>query len=211
MRIFVRQTDNHYLMENTRTRLIQDILARMKQMEEYLKAEYLHRSEDVLSRRPAPGRWSIGETAAHTSMVMEIYQAHIKDSLRHTSALPQVKPYKQGFNGRMMISFLQPKNGKVRWKIPTVASMEPQTDDNDTAVDRLNDLITTSRNFRSLVKECSEYDLNKVKVASALGKVIRFRLGDALHIVAVHNERHLVQMENALEKISPAQHQHTGA
>jgi hypothetical protein len=88
--------------------------------------------------------------------------------------------------------------------------MEPQNGDSETAVDRLNDLITTLKNFRSLVKECGEYDLNSVKVASALGKIIRFRLGDAIHIVAAHNERHLVQMQNALEKITVPQHQHTG-
>lgn len=189
-------------MENTRTGLIRDILDSTGQMEANLKAEYLHRAEDILKQRPAPGQWSIGETAAHTSIVMEIYLAHIKDSLRHTSPAAQTKPYKTGLNGRLMIKLLAPKEGRIRWKIPTLAHMEPQHDNNDSALEQLQDLVTTLGNFRSLARECERYDLNKVKVSSALGKLIRFRLGDALRIVATHNERHLVQMSETLNKVA---------
>ncbi|MGB3182669.1 MAG: DinB family protein [Cyclobacteriaceae bacterium] len=189
-------------MENTCTRLIRDILDSTGQMEANLKAEYLHRAEDILKQRPAPGQWSIGETAVHTSIVMEIYLAHIKDSLRHASPTVQSKTCKSGFNGRLMIKLLAPKDGRIRWKIPTLAHMEPQQDDNESALEHVQDLITTLGNFRSLTRECESYDLNKVKVSSALGKLIRFRLGDALRIVATHNERHLVQMSETLKKVA---------
>lgn len=193
-------------MEDTRIQLIRDLTDRMMAMETQIKEEFLHQPDEVLMTRPAPTKWSIGEVAAHTTIVMEIYLANIKEGLRTQQKQGQEKPYRMGFNGRMMVKLLAPKGDKVRWKIPTLGNMVPHQEDSYRPSEHLADLLTTLRNFCELTAECGKFDLNQVRVASAIGRVIRFRLGDALQVVAAHNERHLVQMYNALRVTSPAMH-----
>ncbi|MFA0960954.1 DinB family protein [Roseivirga sp. BDSF3-8] len=198
-------------MEQTRKELIRNLIERMEHMEAQVKSEFLHQPEEVLMTRPAPAKWSIGEVAAHTTLVMSIYLANIKEGMRANDQGDQAKPYRMGFNGRMMVKMLAPKNGKVKWKVPTFGNMVPPREESYRPSEHVDDLLTTLRNFREVIQECGNYDLNRVKVASAIGRIIRFRLGDAIQVIAAHNERHLVQMNEVLAVTCPAMQLHTGA
>ena len=42
-------------------------------------------------------------------------------------------------------------------------------------------------------------DINKSKITSAIGPIIRFKLGDAFRFLIGHNQRHIIQAKNAVK------------
>ena len=56
--------------------------------------------------------------------------------------------------------------------------------------------------FSGVINQLSELNLEKVRVKSLVGNIIKFKLGDALQIVHVHNQRHLIQAKNALKSFN---------
>jgi hypothetical protein len=56
----------------------------------------------------------------------------------------------------------------------------------------LDELITRTN-------QAAKVDLHKVRVTSAIGPILRFKLGDALQFITVHNQRHIMQAQKVLE------------
>ena len=48
------------------------------------------------------------------------------------------------------------------------------------------------------------YDLNRIKIPSAIGPILKFRLGDAFRFVIAHAQRHVVQLKRIHQNLPVA-------
>lgn len=158
---------------------------------------------EVLSRRPAPDRWSVLEVVAH----MNLSSGHYYKVLRTLyadprSGLRQRSTFEPGFWGELMAKGMAPKgDGSIGWKMKTFARFEPRTEDNagSRAIDGFQDIL---RGFDTLLEQARTRGLDGAKVVSTLGPVLRFKAGDAFRFPIAHQERHLLQIERTIAAVT---------
>ena len=45
------------------------------------------------------------------------------------------------------------------------------------------------------LEKARQYDLNRIKISTALGPIVKLRMGDAFRFVIAHAQRHVVQLK----------------
>lgn len=154
-------------------------------------------SGETFNWRANAGRWSVGECVEHLNATARAYMPEITKSI--TKARAQNKtgagPFKYGWLSRWFEGQLTPppkRNFKAAKKaLPSASEL---------------DMTTVMQNFDSLqaeylqkIVESDGLHLKKVKVKSPLAPLLRFELGAAFQILAVHDSRHLWQMEQVIK------------
>lgn len=157
---------------------------------------------DRCMRQPAPGAWSALDCISHLNLAMDVMLKEIDRRIEQAVAKGQ-KPnenYRPGFIGQRFARLLAPKDGDVRRRIKTGKRFQPQVvpgnehkvlDDFRNRIDRLGKQAEDSR----------KVNLNRCRVNSNFGPIVKFKLGDTFPIVLAHNERHIFQARKALQSI----------
>ncbi|OEK05838.1 DinB family protein [Roseivirga misakiensis] len=139
-------------------------------------------------------KWSILQCLKHMSFAIEVYNKNIKEALdsgRHKVPAPNFKSH---WKGDMFTKMISPKpNGEVSRPMRTFSSMNPVQILNPEIV--VNEFFTLYEEFGALIERSAEYNLNSIKINTALGPLVKLRLGDAYRFVIGHAERHLVQLK----------------
>ena len=156
---------------------------------------------DELNRKPSPESWSANECFHHLNLTFQGYLPAIHKGINQFKGQPSTQ-YRSGFFGDRMIRGMAPSKGTIpdRKKTKTFRKLNPehQLTFIETPIDTF---LVYINEFDSVISQLSELNLEKVKVKSLVGNIIKFKLGDALQIVHVHNQRHLIQAKNALASI----------
>ena len=74
------------------------------------------------------------------------------------------------------------------------------------SVGNKNEILDQFLNFQESILEVIEglYDMNltKPKIVTAAEPILKMRIGDALHFMVAHNQRHILQAQNVFKIIS---------
>lgn len=147
-----------------------------------------------LNTPEAPGKWHMLQCIEHMSRATEVYVNNVAEKLQNGALPPANQEYKGHWKGRMFAKMNAPKPGEeIPMKLKTFKAMEPPQElDAQTVLDRFytvhEQMIATVNNSRSI-------NIDKVKVATALGPMVKLRVGEAYRFVLAHTERHLVQLK----------------
>jgi hypothetical protein len=142
-----------------------------------------------------PGSWSVLECLEHLNLFGDFYLNEIEGRISNSKSKSK-QYFKSGWFGNYFANAMLPKNGKVK-KIKTFRGKDPA-----------NSALTTSTIDRflkqqdwmlTLLQKSEEIDFNKVKTSIAI-PVFKIKLGDTFRVVIYHNQRHIWQAENVLEK-----------
>ena len=68
-------------------------------------------------------------------------------------------------------------------------------------VEVLNKFIKFQKDIVYAIDNCDNMSLEKPKIVTAAGPIIKMRFGDALHFMVAHNQRHILQAQNVLNII----------
>lgn len=173
---------------------------------EKLRNEYrdiIRRCEDLtngltneqINWRAAPDKWSIAECLSHLTITNNLYFKNAEPVIDKALAKIQTgdNPIKIGLVGKIFMGFEPPP--KRRFKVPKLFS--PRKDSTQIYTSEvIQDFILSKNNMIDLIEKSDGLDLNKVKVASPVTKMIKIRLGEYFSIMAPHDRRHLWQAEN---------------
>lgn len=153
-----------------------------------------------MNRRPSQKRWSALECMEHINMTLRYYNTQIEKSIRQSQAKGQGanEDYRPGFVGERFARWLAPRDGVVKGKIRTFPSFNPQKEASTKGMQVLEDFRQCMDELDALAEAAGKIDLEKTRVRSAMGNILRFKLGDTFPIVLAHNERHLLQARKAL-------------
>lgn len=150
----------------------------------------------------AEGKWSMLQCLKHMSIAIALYNQNIEKAFflgRHASPASQFKSH---WKGDMFTKMISPKaNGQVKNNMKTFKTMEPK--ESLDAEETIQEFFKLHERFRDLIEQSRGYNLNKLKVNTALGPLVKLRLGDAFRFIIGHAQRHLIQ----LKRIKAAVHQ----
>lgn len=152
---------------------------------------------ETLRHRPRPDAWSALDCVEHMNLFYDDYLPRVEAAVR--GAKPSDKPtYSPGFFGKKMIDGQRPQQGKRRMKIKTLKKMTPATGDKPPEV-VFTAFFRHHAHLEELLSRAASLNWNRAKVASAIGPLLRFKLGDCFRLLLAHTERHLLQAQEAME------------
>jgi hypothetical protein len=90
----------------------------------------------------------------------------------------------------------QSKRSPAPKKTVPAAKVEPSV---------LDRFLRSNQAARELVRQASNYDVNRIRFKNPFVSVIRFTAGTGLEIVSSHERRHLLQAERAKQSLQSPQ------
>lgn len=152
-----------------------------------------------LNAKPSPTSWSAYECFEHMGISNAHYRKGFEKKVMTLSSTEQANAsvFKSGFLGSYFVKSMTPKtNGEIPSKMKTLKVFKPKGQNNAILIQKF---IEDQKFFLEVIERSKELNLTKIKVVSALGRIVTFRLGDALRFNTGHNQRHMIQARKALE------------
>lgn len=171
---------------------IKQLRDRGSEWENRARETFLKLRPDQLDWRPDKETWSIAQEFHHLVLSNKPYLEVMEDL--GGKAGPEAKPYKPGFWGKFLIKAVEP-DGSFPAPVPKplIPSKSPMgnqpVEEFFQLQDRLHELSL------SLIGK----DLNG-RFSSPVSSFVKLKLGDAIVINTVHNERHLLKAFRMLER-----------
>ncbi len=169
------------------SRIHQEIESVIQDVEQNLSG--LNRAQ--FNWKPAPKSWSIAECMKHLLIVYGKYRPQLVKKVAGIPSQEIMAPYQSSFFGRVMMGFVNPDKFK---KTPAPGMLRPKgSSDYDLSV--RTEYLSYLNEVNSFVEKADGLNLNKIKINSSVGSIIRFNLGDYFEIESMHNRRHVAQMK----------------
>ena len=183
-------------MKLNKTEVSQQVLHEITEANEQVR-RLQQQPIEALRHRPRPEAWSALDCVEHMNLFYDDYLPRVEAAVQQAAPSSNAT-YSPGFFGKKMIASLRPQQGKRRMKIKTFKKMTPHTDD------KSPDPVFAAffqhhAHLEELLSRGASLDWNGAKVASAIGPILRFKLGDCFRLLLAHTERHLLQAQEALE------------
>lgn len=147
-------------------------------------------SEEQLSRRPAPGRWSIIECLAHLNtsdrFVLPTLDAAIAEGRQR--GLTGSGPFRYGWFSRQIVRSMEPP---VRWRMRTKTFLEPS--EHPAIAATLSDFFVVRDELAARLRQADGLDLKRAKIRSPVARWLVMPLGAYFAFLITHERRHLWQ------------------
>jgi hypothetical protein len=156
------------------------------------RAEFVARglSPAQLNWQPRQDVWSVGQCLEHLRIGNEILLQAISAALEGRQHRP-VDEITLGWFSRWFIrTYIAPNPGGHRARAPTKIKPAEQV---EPVV--LNAFLRSNEAARALVRQASNYDVNRIRYKNPFIPLLRFTVGAGLEIITKHAGRHLLQAE----------------
>ena len=185
--------------------LIDQLIVDTNKIIKQVESEILPLSEEAITYKPADNIWSILECIAHINIANKHYHDQIELKLQNNKTTPK-ELYTGGALGNYFTKMMKPKQDHtIPGKMKTIGKFDPvislQADHHHAVLDAF---LKDQQRLLVLLERARSVNLAKIKVKSALGGWLMFKLGDAFRFMIAHSERHVLQAMNVLVK-----YQHT--
>ncbi len=176
-----------------------DLLARIESIRQ--EAYQLQKmDESLLLTSLSENKWSVNQCFEHLFIVQKKYIININKGFEKYSELTASEYFNEGFIGKRFYQQMMPITSTSKsMKIKTFKSLKP--DNLENSISRFLDELTILGN---MIKKAPNQNLEKIRVVSLVGNIMRFKLGDAYRIVIAHNERHLLQANKTIKNVESA-------
>lgn len=175
--------------------LIADLKARTSEM--ILQAEtFKNLSDEQLNAKPSPAAWSVLECLEHLNLYGDFYLPEIEGRIIKAKKTKSDPNFKSGWFGEKTVQDMLPKNGAVR-KMKTFKDKNPiHSSLNISVIDRF---LKQQQGMLRLLDLAASVDMGNVKTKITL-PLITFKLGTTFRFVVYHNQRHIWQANNVLNR-----------
>lgn len=157
------------------------------------------KSVEDLNFREMEGSWSVLECLEHLNLYGDFYIPEIKNVLQKSKTTP-APVFKSGILGHYFAESMLPKKGFKKIK----TFKDKNTLGRNLNRNVIQQFINQQLEIIELLNKSSVVDLNKVKTAISITKLLKLKLGDTFRFVINHNIRHVEQIKrvlNAREKV----------
>lgn len=165
------------------------------------RKHFLTLTDNQLNWKPSDKNWSISECIEHIILSGQYYLEEIeKQFVKITPAFEALDiDFHSGVLGNFSTNSMKPtKKGVIRYKMKTMKRMEPAISNID--IRKLfSEFENYQKNILILIEKSRYYNINEIKITSSIGRIIRFKLGNALRFVIAHNQRHIQQAMNVFQ------------
>ncbi len=154
---------------------------------------------EALLQRPAPGKWNAVEVFEHMNLSSGVYLNGLGSEFeKGAGAFSFNSEFKPGWLGNYFTNAMRPRaNGDISWRMKTMRMFDPPRNQG-ASTQSLDRFVQMSERFIALLNRAKRTDLNRLRVISTLGPLVRFKAGDAFRFPIAHQERHFQQIERVL-------------
>ncbi|MEO9964632.1 MAG: DinB family protein [Reichenbachiella sp.] len=177
--------------------LIDSLIADTEQVKSEAES-FVMLTQEELKYKPDPDGWCVLECIEHLNIADAHYisQFEKKFSTAPHSDNPNFKP---GWIGSYFVRMIKPKeDGTIPSPMKTLKKFVPEV---NVQYDTLAKFIEDQDLIIEMLNISKKLDLNKVKITSAIGPIVTFKLGDAFRFLIGHNQRHIIQAQRVLQKV----------
>lgn len=167
-------------------------IARSKEIQQLPAERLLH--------RPAPDQWNVLEVFEHLCLSSGIYVRGLQAVFDHKAErLAPESTFTPGLLGNYFTRGMLPRpDGSLPNRMRTLKMFDPGRR-HGASPESIARSIALCEQMLKLLERARTTDLNKMKVTSSLGPVIRFKAGDAFRFPVAHQVRHFLQIERLLK------------
>lgn len=161
-------------------------------------------SLEDLQKRPHPKSWNILECVYHLNLYGEFYIPQFKEKIKKGKPIKN-DIYKSGWLGNYFANIMKPNKGKIANKMPAPSDKNPiglplEKDVFEIRLQQIELMI-------NILKTAKEVDIKKSRCSITISKWITLQLGDTLHFIINHENRHTLQAVNIMHDISIKKHE----
>lgn len=152
-----------------------------------------------LMQRPASNQWNVLEVFEHMNLSSGIYVRGLKKVFDAKAAeLSPNSLFHPGLLGDYFTKGMLPKpDGGIRNRMKTLRMFDPPRN-KGASLQSIDAFTAMCEEQLRLLERARRTDLNRMKVTSSLGPMIRFKAGDAFRFPIAHQVRHMLQIERLL-------------
>ncbi|WP_036385787.1 DinB family protein [Muricauda sp. MAR_2010_75] len=151
-----------------------------------------------LKFKPEQNVWNIYECLEHLNLYGDHYLDEIEKALNNSKPGDGLKNFKGSILGNYFVKIIRPVEGDIK-KMKTTKAMDPIA--SDLTMETVDRFIAQQKRLLELLNRSKHYNLKKIKIKTTLSNFLYLNLGDTLRFVVHHNERHLVQAGEMLQKV----------
>lgn len=155
--------------------------------------------EECWSRRPSPGRWSVGECVAHLNLTARALLPRLDDALEQARSLGVPAPSRYRHDPLGWLLWLA-SGPPARLRSRTAAAFVPSGTDAPGELRATFEQLQAEQLAR--VQAADGLPLQKVRIVSPFDPRVRYSLYSALTILARHQHRHLWQAEQVAQALA---------
>jgi hypothetical protein len=157
-------------------------------------------SEEQLNSRAIPGKWSIAEIFEHLNITHGLYLRAINNVMADAPINNKDK-FNSGWMGNLFYNIIMPRPDGTVFKLKAPKKLHSKTVQlNGREV--LGKFLQQIDEFDHILELSAYVDLQKVKIPLSFTNLVKLRLGDILRFIAAHSERHLLQAQRVMKKLS---------
>ncbi|EAY27351.1 DinB family protein [Microscilla marina] len=168
-----------------------------EQVIQTLQQDWQNLTTEQWQQSPAVQSWSMAECLEHLNIYARFYHSEIKRVLAQAPAAYQ-KPVEQvhsNWLGKFSINGVKLNEAGVPIKkARTVKKFEPIIS-LQSPQHVYQEFLQHQHTLTQLITQAKHVHLNKLKTRTSLHPLVKLRLGDCIHFVVAHNQRHMAQAQ----------------
>lgn len=154
-----------------------------------------------LMEAPAPGKWSVAQVMQHLNSYGNYYLPAIARSLKKNR--PAKLYFKPGWLGNYFTKLMQAApDGRIKNKMQSPKDHRPETQPDWLPV--VNTFLSQQQQLLELLEQAKQKDIGTIRVPISISRFIRLKLGDTFRFLVAHEQRHFIQLRNALHAVKVA-------
>ena len=166
------------------------------------KDQFLPLNPGSLDTKPSTEQWSISECFKHLNLTLEIYLPQMTTIVNNSEKYPAKKDvFKPGLLGKLAVKAIKPKaDNQIPYKMKTFDRLKPNNAKVN-PVKEIDQFLEYQNEILTIMDGLIKVNLKKPKTTTAVGQVLKMSVGDALHFLVAHNQRHIVQAQKVFKII----------
>jgi len=154
------------------------------------------KTTEELSKPAADGGWSAAQVLEHLNFYAAYYLPEIEKGMSSSNSNAK-SFFKSGWLGNYFTNMMAPKaDGQVKSKMKSPKNAIPaKTLDGKK---ELETFITYQHQLLNVLEIAKKVNLNKLRIATSLSKLIKLKLGDTFRFIIAHEQRHIEQIKRVL-------------
>jgi hypothetical protein len=151
----------------------------------------------ILLQQPAAGKWSVIQVLEHLNSYSHYYLPALERALQQDE--PAVEFFRPGWFGNYFTRIMKPGvNGVVANKMQSPKGHRPS--EKPDAFPVIQAFSSHQLHLLQLLEQAKAKNIGKIRVPISLTKFIKLKAGDTFRFFVAHEQRHFVQIANALEQ-----------
>lgn len=180
--------------------LLESLQADVRQL--VLTITYLQKEDpELILTQPAAGKWSVVQVLEHLNSYGRYYIPAIEKSLSVNK--PSKERFTPGWIGNYFTKIMKPgADGRITNKMSAPKNHHPSTDLDSKPV--MDTFLQQQQQLLDLLEKAKQKDIGAIKTPISISRFIKLKAGDTFRFFIAHEQRHFLQIANAVSDIKKA-------